>query len=147
MTDSGRTVYGGGGITPDEKFLPPKANKFQVELLRKYSFFNFTARYFGAHDTKLPKEWAPDNALMNDFHAFLLKDNAQFTEAEYAENNEWTKQQLRREMYITAFSVEDARKLGIEFDPVVLRGIDSLSKAKSLQDTAKKMIVQRVQTK
>ena len=147
MTDSGRTVYGGGGITPDEKYLPPKANKFQVELLRKYSFFNFTAKYFGTHDTKLPKDWAPDNALMNDFHAFLLKDNAQFTEAEYAENNEWTKQQLRREMYITAFSVEDARKLGIEFDPVVLKGIESLSKAKSLQDTAKKMIVQRVQTK
>ncbi len=147
MTDSGRTVYGGGGITPDEKFLPPKANKFQIELLRKYEFFNFTAKYFGTHDTKLPKDWAPDNALMNDFHAYLLKDNAQFTEAEYAENNEWTKQQLRREMYITAFSVEDARKLGIEFDPVVLKGIDSLSKAKSLQDTAKKMIVQRVQTK
>ena len=146
-SDVGRVVYGGGGITPDEKYLPPKANKFQVELLRKYSFFNFTAKYFGTHDTKLPKDWAPDNALMNDFHAFLLKDNAQFTEAEYAENNEWTKQQLRREMYITAFSVEDARKLGIEFDPVVLKGIESLSKAKSLQDTAKKMIVQRVQTK
>ena len=24
MTDSGRTVYGGGGITPDEKYVPPK---------------------------------------------------------------------------------------------------------------------------
>ena len=23
MTDSGRTVYGGGGITPDEKYEPP----------------------------------------------------------------------------------------------------------------------------
>src|SRR5207244_5227580 len=64
MTDSGRTVYGGGGITPDEKFIPPKANKFQTELLRKYAFFNFTAKYFGTHDTKLPKDWAPDNALM-----------------------------------------------------------------------------------
>src|SRR5690606_18945629 len=26
MTDSGRTVYGGGGITPDEKAEGPKAN-------------------------------------------------------------------------------------------------------------------------
>jgi carboxyl-terminal processing protease len=127
--------------------MPPKANKFQIELLRKYSFFNFTAKYFGTHDTKLSKDWAPDTNVMNDFHAFLLKDNVQFTEAEYAENNEWTKQQLRREMYITAFSVEDARKLGIETDPVVLKGIESLTKAKSLQDTAKKMIVQRVQQK
>jgi carboxyl-terminal processing protease len=147
MTDSGRTVYGGGGITPDEKFLPPKANHFQTELLRKYAFFNFTAKYFGTHDTKLSKDWAPDQAMMNDFHAFLLKEGAQFTEAEFAENNDWTKQQLRREMFITAFGVEDARKLGVQNDPVVLKGIESLSKAKSLQETAKKMIVQRVQQK
>ena len=26
LTDSGRTVYGGGGITPDVKIVPPKAN-------------------------------------------------------------------------------------------------------------------------
>ena len=42
MTDSGRTVYGGGGITPDEKYVAPKLNRFQTELLRKYAFFNFT---------------------------------------------------------------------------------------------------------
>ena len=33
MTDSGRTVYGGGGITPDEKIEAPKSNDFQDELL------------------------------------------------------------------------------------------------------------------
>ena len=31
-TDSGRPVYGGGGITPDEKY-DPKYNKFQIEPL------------------------------------------------------------------------------------------------------------------
>ena len=51
MTDSGRTVYGGGGITPDEKYAPPKFNKFQTELLRKYAFFNFSAKFFGAPQT------------------------------------------------------------------------------------------------
>ena len=35
MTDSGRTVYGGGGITPDEKFEAPKLDRLQIELLRK----------------------------------------------------------------------------------------------------------------
>ena len=46
MTDSGRTVYGGGGITPDEKFDAPKLDAFQIELLcRKYAFFNFTRGY------------------------------------------------------------------------------------------------------
>ena len=43
MTDSGRTVYGGGGITPDEKYTAPKPDRMQSEFLRKDAFFNFTA--------------------------------------------------------------------------------------------------------
>ena len=31
LTDSGRTVYGGGGITPDERIEPQKTNRFQDE--------------------------------------------------------------------------------------------------------------------
>src|SRR5262249_39243858 len=30
-TDSGRQVYGGGGISPDEKYSGPKLNRFQSE--------------------------------------------------------------------------------------------------------------------
>ena len=56
MTDGGRTVYGGGGISPDEKYVTPKFNPFQVQLLSKFAFFNFSKHYFGAHDTKLPHE-------------------------------------------------------------------------------------------
>jgi carboxyl-terminal processing protease len=143
MTDSGRTVYGGGGISPDEKFTAPKLNRFQNEVLRKFAFFSFTAKYFGSHDIKLPKNWEPDQNVMNDFHQFLLKEGAQFTEAEFAENNEWLKQQLKREMYITAFSVEESRRIAVEADPLVLKAIDTLPKARSLQENARKQIVQR----
>ena len=48
-------------------------------------------------------------------------------------------------MYITAFGVEESRKLGVETDPIVLKAVDSLDKAKSLQENAKKMFVQRMQ--
>ena len=82
MTDSGRTVYGGGGITPDEKYAAPKLNPFQIELFRKYALFNFTAQYFGTHDIKLPKGWDADQALMDEFHSYLLKNNVKFTEAD-----------------------------------------------------------------
>jgi carboxyl-terminal processing protease len=145
MTDSGRTVYGGGGIAPDEQFAAPKLNKFQTEVLRKFAFFNFSAKYFGTHGVKLPKGWAPDQNVMNEFHQFLLKEGAEFTEAEFAENNEWLKQELQREMYITAFGVDEARRLAVEHDPLVLKAIGSLPNAKNLQETARKMIVQRMQ--
>jgi len=143
MTDSGRTVYGGGGITPDEKFTPPKWNKFQSEVERKFAFFNFTAKYFGSHETKLSADWNPDIELMNQFHAFLLKENVPFTESDFAANNDWLKQRLRKEMLITASGVEESRKYGVEIDPVVLKAVESLPKAQALKDTARKMIVQQ----
>jgi carboxyl-terminal processing protease len=143
MTDSGRTVYGGGGISPDEKYSTPKANKFQVQLASKASFFNFTKRYFGKHEAKLPQNWAPDIAIMNEFHSFLLEEKFNFTEAEFAENVDWMKRFLRREMYVTAFNVDEARKIMVETDPMVEKAIDSLPKAKALLENAKKMIAQR----
>jgi carboxyl-terminal processing protease len=144
-TDSGRTVYGGGGITPDEKYTPPKYNKFQTELLRKFTYFSFAAKWFGARsDSKLPKGWEPDDNVLNEFHAFLLKQNVAFTEADWAENHTWIKQQLKKEFYITGFSFEDAQKVAIQEDPVVLKAIDAMPQAKSLLDKSKKLIVQRV---
>src|SRR5437016_469345 len=44
LTDSGRTVYGGGGITPDVAVPPIKSNHFQDTLLQHYAFFNFAKR-------------------------------------------------------------------------------------------------------
>jgi carboxyl-terminal processing protease len=143
MTDSGRTVYGGGGITPDEKYIAPPYNKFQVEtLFRKYSFFKFSAKYFGPRpDPKLPAGWEPDEKLVNDFHQFLLDNNVNFTEAEFTENHQWVKEQLKREMYITAFNVDASDRVQIEQDPEVAKAVEAMPKAKMLLENAKKVMV------
>ena len=143
-TDSGRTVYGGGGITPDQKYELPKLNKFQLELARKFTFFSFTAKWFGARqEAKLPKGWEPDEKIVNEFHEYLLKNKVPFTEAEFTENHDWVKQQLKKEMYTTGFSFEESQKVATESDPMVLKAIDALPEAKNLLDKSKKLIVQR----
>jgi len=144
-TDSGRTVYGGGGITPDEKYEPPKLNKFQTALLSKdrFIFFNFTAKWFGAHQTRLPKGWEPDSTVINDFHEYVMKQSVPFSEAEWTENHTWIAQQLKREMYATAFSFEDSQKIAVETDPMVAKAVDAMPEAKALLDKSKKLIVQR----
>jgi carboxyl-terminal processing protease len=145
MTDSGRTVYGGGGITPDEKYTTPKLNKFQIELLRKFAIFNFSAQYFCSRgDTKLPTGWQPDEALITQFHQFLSKNDVQFKAAEFMENRQWVKEQLKTQMYIAAFGFEASERVRIEQDPEVLKAADAVPRAKSLIDGAKKMLVQRV---
>jgi carboxyl-terminal processing protease len=144
MTDSGRTVYGGGGITPDEKYTVPKYNKFQIQMLRKYAFYDFSAKFFAARkEPTLPKGWEPDEKLVNDFHDFLMKSSVQFSDSDFAANHDWVKEQLKHELAITGFGYDESEKIRIQQDPEVQKAIDSLPKAKSLVDNAKKMMVQR----
>ena len=144
MTDAGRTVYGGGGITPDEKFEADKLNKFQIELLRKFGFFNYTAQYFGPKaDPRMPKGWDPGEDVVNQFHEYLLKNGFQFTEADFTANHQWVKEQLKREMYITAFSWEQSVRVNIQQDPEIARAVEAMPKAVTLIDNAKKLLVQR----
>jgi len=144
MTDSGRTVYGGGGIAPDEKYAAPKPSRLQRELIRKFAFFNFSKRYFGGRDARLPRNWEPDVAILNDFHGFLLKEGFSFTEADFVQDTDWIKRQLRLELYKTAFSTDESRRVEVETDPMIGKAIDALPKAKALLDSARRIIVQRM---
>jgi carboxyl-terminal processing protease len=143
-TDSGRTVYGGGGITPDEKWEPPMLNAFQIAVRRKDAFFSFSAKYFGGRDTKLPQGWEPDAAVIDQFRAFLKDKEVEFTDADFAANRDWVRRELKREMYITAFSTDESQRVAIEQDPMVQKAIESLPKAKELMNNAKNMLVKRM---
>jgi carboxyl-terminal processing protease len=144
MTDAGRTVYGGGGITPDEKYTEPVLDSLEVELMRKSAFFNYTRSYFGAHDTSLPKNWMPDDASLIDFHDYLLKHNYTFTEGEYTQDRDWIKRQLAGEMYITAFNKDESDRVLALTDPEVERAVESMPRARALVETAKKVVAQRM---
>lgn len=141
MTDSGRTVYGGSGITPDEKFVADY-KPFQVELLRRGAFRDYVPKYFGNHDTKLPENWSPDDAMTADFHAFLVKEGYQFTEAEWAQFQDWIRVQLKYNALLTAAGLDEANRYAVETDPTVLKGLEAMPKAKALLDNARKQMVQ-----
>ena len=132
QTDLGRTVYGGGGITPDEKFEAPKLDAFEVGVIRKNAFFTFSAHYFSTHDTKFAHGWTPEESVLNDFHDFLMKNGVEFSEADWTRDHSWLRDELRQEMYITAFSYEDSQKIAVEQDPEVQKAIDAMSKAAHL---------------
>ncbi len=144
-TDSGRTVYGGGGITPDEKYIAPTLNKFQIDVeFRKPTFFNYAAKFFGPRkDPKLPAGWSPDESTVNDYHQFLLDSGVNFTEADFTANHEWIKEQLKRELYITGINSEASEKVVIEQDPEIAKAVEAMPKAKMLLETSRKLLVKR----
>ena len=83
LTDSGRTVYGGGGITPDEKIDNLKSNHFQDSLLIHYAFFNFSKHYL-ANPTPSPKTSRSTILSCSSSKSFLKDNQIDYTDADIA---------------------------------------------------------------
>jgi carboxyl-terminal processing protease len=143
MTEGGRTVYGGGGITPDEKYETPKLDRLEAELFR-FGLFNFTRWYFGSHPTSLPKGWMPDDDVMTQLHDYVQKNTASFNEADFVKDREWIRRYLAKEMYTTAFNLDESEAMFSRTDPEVTRAVELMPKAAALLETAKKIVVQRM---
>ena len=143
MTDSGRTVYGGGGITPDEAFKVQPMDHMQSQLYRN-GLFGFTRTYFGTHSSKLASGWRPDDGILNDLHDYLLKNNYSFTEVEWVGDRDWVKRYLAKEMYVWAFNKDESDRVFAQMDPEVARAVEVLPEAATLAANARKVIGQRL---
>ena len=141
LTDSGRTMYGGGGITPDVKVATFKPSHFEDSLLIKYAFFNFARHYLnGKH---VDKNFEVTDAVMQDFRKFLDEQKVPYTEPELKEGNDWIRSNVKSELFIAEFGQEEGLKIRAENDKQVLAALGQLTKAKELADNARKVLAQR----
>jgi carboxyl-terminal processing protease len=141
LTDSGRTVYGGGGITPDVKIPAIKTTRFEDSLLQKYAFFNFAGHYLNGRN--VDKNFEVTDAVMQDFRKFLDSQKIPYTEAELNEGIDWIKSQIKTELFIAQFGQQEGLRVRAETDPQVLSALNLLPKAKELADNAKRVLAQR----
>src|ERR1700674_325433 len=141
LTDSGRPVYGGGGINPDVPIAPIKSTHFQDSLLQHYAFFNFAKHYMASHHPT--KSFEVDDAIMQDFRKFLDSEKIPFTEAELLQNNDWVRSSIKSEIFVNAFGQEEGLKVKAEADPEVLKALDLLPQAKQLAENARHVVAQR----
>ncbi len=141
-TDSGRTVYGGGGITPDEEYKTQPMDRLQSQLYRS-GLFNFTRSYFASHNSHVAAGWMPDQQVAGELHDYLLKNNIKFTEKEWVTDQDWIKRFLTREMYVWAFNKDESDRVFAQMDPEVAKAVDDLPKADTLTQSARKLVGQR----
>jgi carboxyl-terminal processing protease len=137
LTDSGRTVYGGGGITPDEKIDNLKSNHFQDSLLRNYAFFNFSKHYLATHTVS--KDFVVDDAVLQQFKDFL-KSNPnpiEYTDADIAGVSDWLKTSIKSELFTSQFGQLEGLKVRAEWDPQIAKAVTFLPEAQALEDHLK----------
>ncbi len=150
QTDSGRQVFGGGGITPDEVVAPVPLNQFQQRLMRRSAFWPFEigvggfTRHYLAGNPAIKKDFVVDAAVFSEFRRYLDKEKLRFTEADILENQEWLKRHIKRELFVSVFGLEDGFKIGLEDDPQVQRAIALLPQARALYEKARRTVAQRM---
>src|ERR1700685_986456 len=77
LTDSGRQVFGGGGITPDVLVSEPKPDPFQELLARRDVFFPYPGgvggftTYFLGTKPEITKDFVAADSAMKTFRAYL----------------------------------------------------------------------------
>jgi carboxyl-terminal processing protease len=69
-TDAGRTVYGGGGITPDVFVKAPTLTRFAATLYARGLFFEFAVDYRAKHPD-VPRDFQMTAAVRQEFFKFV----------------------------------------------------------------------------
>lgn len=64
-TENGRTVYGGGGVTPDIEIEQDKLNDLEMEIRRLNLFFSYSVEYTTTHD--IDENFIADDSVIQDF--------------------------------------------------------------------------------
>jgi carboxyl-terminal processing protease len=145
MTDSGRTVYGGGGITPDEKVEAPKSNDFQDELIYKAAFFHFAAHYLA--NRSVDKNFQVDDAVLGDFKQFLTAQNIPWTDKDINEVSDWIKVSIRQYIMTSQFGQLQGLRAMADWDPSIQKALTFLPEAQALEDNAHKVLAQKAEAR
>lgn len=141
-TDGGRKVYGGGGITPDVVVKPTPLNAIQQKLLAHSVFFNFGKQYVAEHP-QIPKSFVADDAVMDQFEAFLKRENLGITPKDVSANLDYIKGQLREDILGSVYGMTMADEVAAEDSPLVQRAIAELPEAAELVANAKRYMASK----
>jgi carboxyl-terminal processing protease len=147
QTDTGRKMFGGGGITPDVKYDPEKLSLFERRILPTNSgvIFRFASQYFGAKKPQLPKDWTPDQDVLARFKDYLFSNNFPVTDAEFNRDKKFVAEQLRDEFFFRAFDRKTSERVQTMDDPEVAKAVENLNSAQTLLAEAQRTLARRQQ--
>lgn len=138
LTDSGRTVYGGGGIMPDVKIDTPKSNHFENVLMEQFAFFNFASHYLVNHT--VTRDFKVDDSAIKDFEAYLTSKHIPWTAADINGARDWIDMSIKSELFTSVFGQQEGLKVRAAWDPMIAKSIALVPQAEALLQTAQKQI-------
>ena len=141
-SDTGRIVYGGGGITPDYVVEDPKSNDVQEMLARRYVFYTFVQELM-KKDPAIEKSFKVTDEVLADFKQHLAKRGVQLRDRDFQDNVEFVKRSIRYEVLYDKFGVAEAIRSLLDTDVQVLKALELMPSAKDLAGKARQIADRR----
>lgn len=152
-TLTGRTIFGGNGITPDEKEKSPELNRFELELLDPIFMFSREiaggrVRNFENYHVTLPIKFGQrirsgsfpvSDSMISSFIDFVKKNNSEISQAELEKEKPFIAERLKYFLATANFGITAAEQILIENDSQVSKAISSLPRAQQLAQAAQKV--------
>jgi carboxyl-terminal processing protease len=165
LTDAGRKVFGGDGITPDFCVEQETPNKFVAYLIAKSAFGGF-ARSFSAAETTgsaadiagagkrsevsaaklriVGRDFQVDDRTLTDFKNYLDTRKLKYTPEEVAANRDAITRQITEQVLLQVFGEREARRRSMAWDPQVKKALELVPKSDLLLKDPQRFIAERV---
>jgi carboxyl-terminal processing protease len=162
LTDSGRKVYGGDGITPDYCVEPETPSKFVSYLIARQAFTGF-ARGYEAADVRgqaaiagtgtrsgvsskvkpIDKDFRADDAYLKEFRAYVESRKLRSTDEDFARNREEIARRLEEQVVMQVFGEGEARRRTVAWEPQVRRALALVPRAEMLLRDPRTYVAER----
>lgn len=141
-TRTGRTVYAGGGITPDV-WVDNEQNILSQQLRELYFsderfFYSYAEKYLQVHprikfhQPDFIHNFVVSEATCDDFLHFIRMRNSELTKSNFRNDRENIKFLLKREIALILWGKEAQFRVNLHRDHQLLEAIDQISQARTL---------------
>jgi carboxyl-terminal processing protease len=158
-TDTGRAVYGGGGIDPDIKIESSIFTEAQGTIWTN-GLFMFVRELMAGRVAAAPEfkreaiefdhqpqqaEFVINDQIMKAYREFMAdflakNPDINLTMKAIDENFEWARQKIREETLIAAYGVDTQKRMMADTDTQLQRAIDEIPQSAQLADRARKLV-------
>jgi carboxyl-terminal processing protease len=164
LTDAGRKVYGGDGITPDICVEPEAASKFLSNLIARQAFIGFSRGFTTTESTGLAdikgagtrsdvsaakleivgRDFQADDKTLARFKTYLDSRKIRYTPEDFATEREALVHEITEETLRQVFGEGEARRRTLAWDPQVQKGLALVPRAEQLLKDPQRFIAERM---
>ncbi|MBT3169700.1 MAG: S41 family peptidase [Candidatus Cloacimonetes bacterium] len=133
QTIGGRTVYGGGGITPDVKIEQSRLSDFEVEMARKNLFFNYSVDYL-LENPDITSDFKISEKMFANYLTYISAHEIEYEQSDVDASEKWMKNRLLANIIGRKFGSKKSYEITAEEDTQLQEALQIFEKCETLKE-------------